>query len=235
MNEAAEALAAVRRIFSRERVRLEPDQEERFSRYLLLLEHWNARINLTSIRHRDTAILRHFVEPARALPLMAGAGPVLLDVGSGAGVPGLPLTILDPERHTVLVEANARKATFLMEAAEALALPQVRVIAARLEDAVATGGLEPPVHIVTARAWTGWGPMLGAVSGLMAPGGRAILFVGEDTLRALRRELASGTQLASPTGSAWHAAAGAGWIVRQARPLPHLDRGYSVLLELPTD
>ena len=163
---------------------------------------------------------------------LAGAGPVLLDVGSGAGPPGLPLKILDPDRDCVLVESNAKKATFLKEVVDELGLQGVSVVNERFEAAIETGGIPEPVHVVSARAWTGWGQLLGLVAPIMAPGGRALLFVGEETLRALRRNLSTGDAVAKPSDRHWRQAARSGWVVKQAKPLPHLDTGYLIYLEL---
>ncbi len=163
---------------------------------------------------------------------LAGAGPVLLDVGSGAGAPGLVLKILEPDRHCVLVESNAKKATFLKEVVDALELAGVTVVDERLEEAIEQGRIPQPVHVLTARAWTDWGPMLGVVASIMVPGGRALLFVGEETLRALRRNLSTGGAAANPSDRQWRRAARAGWAVKQAEPLSHLKAGYLASLEL---
>ncbi len=224
----------IREGFERFRLHVAAEQLQQLSLYLQLLERWNKRINLTAIRDRPTAILRHFVEPAMALRYLAGAGPVVLDVGSGAGVPGLPLKILDPGRDCVLVEANNKKATFLMEVVDALGLEGVSVVDERVEEAIQTGRIAAPVHVLTARAWTGWGALLGRITPVMAPGGRGLLFVGEETLRALRRNLSAGAAIAKPSDRSWRRAARAGWVVKKAAPLPHLDRGYLVSLELGT-
>ena len=223
---------AVREGFEHYRPYLLPEQLAQFALYLQLLERWNQHINLTAIRDRRTAVLRHFVEPALAVRHLTGAGPVVLDAGSGAGVPGLTLKILDPDRDCVLVESNGKKATFLREVVDALGLEGVSVIDERLEVAIESGNIPQPVHVLTARAWTGWGPLLGIVAPIMAPGGRALLFVGEETLRALRRNLSTGGAVAKPSDRQWCLAARAGWIVKQAEPLPHLDTAYLVSLEL---
>jgi 16S rRNA (guanine527-N7)-methyltransferase len=220
-------------IFRRHRLPLEMHQAEAFAVYLELLERWNEKINLTAIRERPAAILRHFAEPAMAMQLLGGAGPVILCVGSGAGIPGLPFKILDAERECVLVEANGKKATFLREVVDALELEDVRVMEGRYEELVASGELEPPVHILTARAWTGWGGLLGLGAMLMVPGGRAIIFVGEETLRALRRHLAAGVE--PSTDREWGPATQAGWSIRRILNLPHLNQGYAVSLEMPQD
>jgi 16S rRNA (guanine527-N7)-methyltransferase len=95
---------------------LSPDRAARFSTYFAVLHRWNARINLTAIRSEDNILRRHFVESiavARALP--AGI-QTLLDFGSGAGFPGLPIAICRPEISVVLAESQVKKAAFLREA-----------------------------------------------------------------------------------------------------------------------
>jgi 16S rRNA (guanine527-N7)-methyltransferase len=220
-------------IFRKYRLRLEEQQADAFAVYLALLERWNKAINLTSIRNRTSAIQRHFAEPAMAMELLGGAGPVILCVGSGAGIPGLPFKILERERDCILVEANGKKATFMREVVDALELEGVRVLEGRFEELLATGELEFPVHVLTARAWRGWGGLLGLGARLMVPGGRAVVFVGEDTLRALRRYLS--TRVEPTTDPEWSPAAQAGWSIRHILNLPHLDRGYAVSLEMPQD
>ncbi len=235
MREAADPaiVEEISSIFRRHRLPLEVQQAEAFAVYLAMLERWNESINLTAIRDRTTAILRHFAEPAMAMQLLGGAGPMILCVGSGAGIPGLPFKILDSERECVLVEANAKKATFLREVVDALELEDARVLEGRFEEVIAIGELQPPVHVLTARAWTGWGGLLGLGATLMVPGGRAVIFVGDETLRALRRYLSGG--LDPTTSPEWGPASQAGWSIRRILELPHLDRGYAVSLEMPQE
>ena len=220
-------------IFRKHRLPLETQQAEDFALYLELLEKWNEKINLTAIRERPLAILRHFAEPAMAMQLLGGAGPVIVCVGSGAGIPGLPFKILDRERVCVLVEADHKKATFLREVIDLLELEQASVLDGRFEELVASGELAPPVHVLTARAWTGWGGLLGLGAMLMVPGGRAIVLVGEETLRAMRRYLTGGLD-PSPDPE-WGPAAQAGWSIRRILSLPHLVQGYAVSLEMPQE
>lgn len=225
----------IRQTFRRWRQPLDSEQAERFAVYLELLERWNREINLTAIRDRQSAILRHFVEPAMALQLLTGAGPVLLDAGSGLGVPGLPLKILAPERRCILVESSHKKATFLKEVVDELGIDDVDVMDGRFEEFIVSGELAPPVHVLTARAWSAWGELLGVGAGLMAPGGRAILFVGEETLRALRRHLAATPDVTATRDPEWQPAARAGWSIRRVFPLPHMDTASVVSLELPRE
>ena len=88
----------------------------RFADYCLLLIRWNSRVNLTAIRDEEGILSRHFVESiacAKALP--AGIG-TLLDFGSGAGFPGIPITLCLPEIEVTLAESQGKKAAFLQEA-----------------------------------------------------------------------------------------------------------------------
>jgi 16S rRNA (guanine527-N7)-methyltransferase len=114
---------------------LEPVEEAtaaRFAAFLALLERWNSRINLTAVRGEDAILARHFVESiacARALPKGIRT---LLDYGSGAGLPGLPIALCRPGMAVTLAESQGKKAAFLREAVRVLGVP-VRVYAGRAE------------------------------------------------------------------------------------------------------
>lgn len=112
---------------------LPPEPAARFEAYLHLLLRWNARTNLTSIREEDGVLRRHFVESiacARALP--AGTR-TLLDFGSGAGFPGIPMALCRSEIAVTLAESQGKKAAFLREAIRTLNIPTATVHAARAE------------------------------------------------------------------------------------------------------
>ncbi len=101
---------------------LDPNPGPRFETYLSLILRWNARINLTAIRDEDGILSRHFVESiacARALP--AGIA-TLLDFGSGAGFPGIPIALCRPEIAVTLAESKSKKAAFLQEAIRILGI-----------------------------------------------------------------------------------------------------------------
>jgi 16S rRNA (guanine527-N7)-methyltransferase len=102
---------------------LDNAQADRFEEYISLILRWNARINLTAIRDEDGILSRHFVESiacARALP----PGIVtLLDFGSGAGFPGIPIAFCRPEIAVTLAESVGKKAAFLHEALRVLGIP----------------------------------------------------------------------------------------------------------------
>jgi 16S rRNA (guanine527-N7)-methyltransferase len=92
------------------------------SRYLDLLLKWSARTNLTAIRNPEEIVRRHFGESLFAARHLDPAATTLLDLGSGAGFPGLPIALLRPEITVTLAESQNKKATFLREAVRTLGL-----------------------------------------------------------------------------------------------------------------
>ncbi len=144
------------------------------SAYLNLLLRWNARINLTAVRDPESMVTRHFGESffaARQL-LPADAAIRAIDLGSGAGFPGLPLKIFAPALALTLIESSQKKAAFLKEVVRTLTLTDVNVFAGRAEDFPSTADL------VTLRAVERYERALGIAARLVAPGGRVALLIG---------------------------------------------------------
>jgi 16S rRNA (guanine527-N7)-methyltransferase len=139
-------------------------QTAQFEAYLSLLLRWNARVNLTAIRDAEGILSRHFVESiacARALPLGI---TTLLDLGSGAGFPGLPIAICRPEIAVTLAESQGKKAAFLQEVVRTLGLT-AKVHAGRAED------LRLEFDCVTLRAVDRMEQAVRVATGLVHPGG----------------------------------------------------------------
>ena len=117
------------------------------STYLDLLLKWNARTNLTAIRDPEEIVRRHFGESLFAAQHI-GPRDTLLDLGSGAGFPGLPIALMHPEIRVTLAESQNKKSTFLREATRTLSLQNTEIWPARAESM-------PPArqfHTVTMRA-----------------------------------------------------------------------------------
>lgn len=103
--------------------------------YIDLLLKWNARINLTAVRDPEEMVTRHFGESFFAAGILCTYSPAsLIDLGSGAGFPGIPLAMLMPEAKVKLIESNQKKSTFLKEVIFALKLVNISVFTGRGED-----------------------------------------------------------------------------------------------------
>jgi 16S rRNA (guanine527-N7)-methyltransferase len=115
-------------------VHASPEQLEQFRAHFDLLIRWNERTNLTSIRDPVAILRRHFAESAYLTQVVKLGPGTLIDIGSGAGFPGIPVKVLSPETKVVLVEAVQKKAAFLKEVARATGLPGLEVFAGRFQD-----------------------------------------------------------------------------------------------------
>jgi 16S rRNA (guanine527-N7)-methyltransferase len=164
---------------------LDEAQTKHFEDYLSLLLRWNARVNLTAIRDEDGILKRHFVESiacARALPTEIHT---LLDFGTGAGFPGIPIALCRPEIAVTLAESQGKKAAFLSEAARVLGM-DAKVHSARAE------ALGSQFDCVTLRAVDKMEKAVKAAAQLVRPGGWMALMTTEIELEKLK--LAAGAE-----------------------------------------
>ncbi len=138
--------------------------------YLNLLEHWNRVHNLTGIRDRADLIERHLIESLALRPYVAG--PAAADVGSGGGLPGVPLAICLPEIAFTLIESRRKRVSFLRHVAAELRLENVAVAHARAEH------VSGPFDTVLARAVAPPKELLAVTRPLLGPGGRLVLLTG---------------------------------------------------------
>lgn len=157
-------------------LRVTPAEAEKLTAFVELLLHWNRVHNLTGIRDRDELLNRHLVESLALRPLIAGE--TAADIGSGGGLPGIPLAIVLPGCRFTLIESRRKRASFLRHAAATLALANVEVAHSRAE---ALGPRQ--FATVLARAVAPPKELLEIATPLVAPGGRLVLLTGADKAR----------------------------------------------------
>lgn len=113
---------------------LSKEQINKFELYSKLLLEWNEKFNLTSITNKDEIVQKHFIDSIYLVKYVDLSNKSLLDVGSGAGFPGIPLAIVCPSVKITLLESNGKKVTFLKEVVKSLKLDNVSIIQARSEE-----------------------------------------------------------------------------------------------------
>ena len=114
---------------------LEPGAEAKLLAYVALLAKWNRIYNLTAIRDPMQMVTHHVLDSLAVVPhLPGGASLRLVDLGSGAGLPGIPIAVARPGWHVALLDSNRKKAAFLRQAVVELPLDNIEVVAQRAED-----------------------------------------------------------------------------------------------------
>lgn len=142
------------------------EAQDKLLAYLALMAKWNRVYNLTALRRPSEWVTHHLLDSLSVLPLVRG--PKVIDVGSGAGLPGLVLAIARPDWQIVSVEAVDKKAAFQRQAAAELALTNVSVKARRVEEL----GLEDGADTVVSRAFSGLFDFVHLTRHLLKPGGQ---------------------------------------------------------------
>jgi len=169
-------------------INLTDQQLDLFRIYLGELWSWNRKFNLTGLEDRGRMVIELFLDSLIPSPFLPGEGD-LLDVGSGAGFPGLPLKIHCPLRNTFLLEPNSKKVSFLRHVIRLIRLEEIHTIKSRVEH------LPKGVRydMVTARALAEFGKTLESCAPLVKDGGLLILYLGaraEENLRESERSVA---------------------------------------------
>jgi 16S rRNA (guanine527-N7)-methyltransferase len=147
------------------RVDLAPAAERSLLQYLALLAKWNRAYNLTAIREPSRLVSHHLLDSLSVLSHLSGA--CLVDVGAGAGLPGLPLAIARSDWRVTLVDSNHKKAAFLRQAVIELKLQNVQVITDRVERWAPANGFD----VVISRAFSDLPGFVDAARHLCAPSG----------------------------------------------------------------
>jgi 16S rRNA (guanine527-N7)-methyltransferase len=174
------------------------DQVAAFRLYREELARWSARFNLTALRTAEKVVREGFLDSLACLPLIPPGAQRLVDIGSGAGFPGLPLKLVRPDLWLTLVEASRKKATFLQHMIRCLGVAGARVVRSRAE-AIAEDPREAAAYDLGAARAVAAPPAAGRlVRPFLRPGGLFLVQLGADPLPpgAWDRLLALGFQAA---------------------------------------
>ncbi len=174
---------------------------ERVGVYLRLLEKWNLKVNLTGYRDRGRILRELFAESFLAAPLLGEEDGPLLDVGSGAGFPGMALKVYRPELPVYLLEPRRKRASFLDSVRRELALEGVEVVCKRLEDC-RPGDFAVLPRTVTLRGVGGVGEKLTGCDRLIRGRVKVVLFTSKALWQKQIRRLA-GVEWSAPVPVPW--------------------------------
>ncbi len=146
--------------------------EQKLLAYLALLDKWNRVYNLTAVRDAGRMVSRHLLDSLAAVPFFTGEA--VLDVGSGGGLPGIPLAIARPGLRVTLIDSIAKKTAFLLQAKAELGLDNLNVVTGRVEDYYPETGFDA----ITSRAFSDLREFVALTRHLLKPGGRWLAMKG---------------------------------------------------------
>lgn len=151
-----------------------PDEApELLAEFIKQLARWNKVYNLTAVRKLPDMVTHHIFDSLSVLPWLQGTQ--VLDVGSGAGLPGIPLAIARPEWQFYLLDSNAKRTRFMIQMVAELSLHNVNVVRSRIEDYQS----EQMFDCITARAYASIADLLTKAGRLCAPGGCILAMKGQ--------------------------------------------------------
>ena len=144
---------------------LDREAQQRLLEYVALIEKWNRVYNLTAIREPEKMVSHHLLDSLAVAPHLHAKR--LLDVGSGAGLPGIPLALANPDTHVTLLDSNHKKAAFLNQAVIELKLENAEVCSERVE----SWRTQNRFDVIISRAFSDMGEFVRITRRLLAPGG----------------------------------------------------------------
>lgn len=151
---------------------LPADAEAKLLAYLALLDKWNRVYNLTAVRDTERMVSHHLLDSLAAVPFFQGGR--VLDVGSGGGLPGIPLAIARPDLQVTLIDSIAKKTAFLLQAKMELGLDNLSVVTNRVEDYRPETGFD----LITSRAFSDLREFVALTRHLLKPAGRWLAMKG---------------------------------------------------------
>ncbi len=152
---------------------LPEDASAKLMAYIALLHRWNRTYNLTAVREPRQMVSKHLLDSLAVLPYI-GEGNVV-DVGSGAGLPGIPLALARPQQSFVLIDANSKKTRFMQQAKIALGLDNVDVVHSRVQDYRP----DEPAPVIIARAYAATDDILASTRHLHGGDTRILVMQGK--------------------------------------------------------
>ena len=155
-------------------------QHDQWLAYVELIAHWNRSINLTAVREPRDMVTRHILDSLSIAPFLPEAP--LLDIGTGAGLPGIPLAIYYPDRAFTLLDSNGKKTRFLFQVVRELQLPNVDIVQARVEQWRPAMCFES----VTARAFSNLSTLVNRVAHLTTEAGKIFAMTATETTEQLQ-------------------------------------------------
>jgi 16S rRNA (guanine527-N7)-methyltransferase len=151
---------------------------EAFDRYLKELLKWNQKINLTAIRTEKGIVLKHFLDSLSADPYLSGAS-TLLDIGSGAGFPGIPLKMVNPGLEVTLIDSVQKKVAFQRHIIRTLHLTGIEALHGRVQDQEVTQRLKERFDVVISRAFSDLSTLLILSQPFLKKGGKVLAMKGK--------------------------------------------------------
>jgi len=152
--------------------------QQKLVHYIQLIARWNKTFNLTAIRDVEEMVSKHLLDSLVVQPFVEGS--LILDVGSGAGLPGIPFAITSPEKQFALIDSNGKKTRFLTQAKIDLKLDNVEVIHQRVEEyRPAIGGHRIYFDVIIARAYAATDDILNSTAHLQNAATRILIMQGK--------------------------------------------------------
>ncbi len=203
-------------------IAFEPGEVEKLGRFLALLLHANARMNLTAIKDPAEAWTRHILDSLTLMAPLAElpAGASVIDVGTGGGVPGVPLAIVRPDLRFTLLDATAKKTTFVRAALDMFGVEHSKVVTARAEEAGRDPEHRDTYDAAIARAVGPMATIAELATPFVKPGGVALLIKGEKASEELENAKAALHLLLSHHAGTLETPTGRIVILEKMRPTP---------------
>ena len=177
-------------------IRLGPEQRALFSAFLDELLLWNRKVNLVAEASPPEIIVRHFLDSLTPVPFIAGKEGILLDIGTGAGFPGIPLKIALPGLRVSLLDASRKKTSFLKHVIRRLPLMGTTVIHKRVEQTLQEEMYQSCFDTVISRAAVKLPELVSIAGYFLATGGRLLAMKGAN----IEEELAEASPVATSAG-----------------------------------